>query len=121
MRIDAKPQAAMAQFGSSFAISWKVASPCDHQNECSMATPRVTFCCTFGLQELGNLTVPSFCAAEAASSSCAAALAAKKSAATKAGVGFIFTIAPLEALQVQPSAITAPRLRQIFLHLLGFG
>src|SRR6185503_8946786 len=73
IRIDAKPQAATAQFGSSPAISWKVASACGHQNECSMATPRVTFCCTFGLHELGKLTLPSF--PLPASSSCAKAKA----------------------------------------------
>src|SRR5262249_26803537 len=103
MRIEANPHAAIAQLGSSFAISWNVASPCDHQNECSMATPRVTFCCTFGLHELGKFTLPSFCTDWlAASSSCARALQANIAAtAINRRIG-----APcLEFLQIEALAV----------------
>ncbi len=59
IRIEAKPQAAIAQEWSSAATSAKVSSAAEYQNECSMATPRVNFSFTAGLHEFGNSTLPS--------------------------------------------------------------
>src|SRR6478752_7387704 len=58
MRIDASPQVATPQDGSSEITSVKVFSAATYQKECSIATARVSFACTSGAQEFSNLTVP---------------------------------------------------------------
>ena len=54
--------------------------PAGHQNECSMATARDMFCCTFGLHELAKFTLPSW--PLPASSSCANAPLVQSAAST---------------------------------------
>jgi hypothetical protein len=58
MRIEASPHVATPHDRILEITSVKVFSAATYQNECSMATARVSFACTSGAQEFSNVTLP---------------------------------------------------------------
>src|SRR5262249_55503783 len=74
INMDAIPQVAIAQFGSTSSTSRNAFSPSCHENECSSATARSKRGCTLASHEVGKTTLPSCSGAF----SCASAAAALK-------------------------------------------
>ena len=98
----ARPQYAIAQSGSAWAICVKAFDASRYQNECSSATARSNGCCTAGLQETAKRTRPIL------SGSSAATIDATTSAITMLSTAaFRFMLGLLERAPPDPVARVA--------------